>query len=179
MKSCRSIRSIFMHADGVDWMLVGLGLIGAVCDGLITPTVFFITGLLLNDLGGSFSDRTFMTAISKTNCGDRGAQLSGGQKQRIAIARAVLKNPSVLLLDEATSALDSQSERVVQEALERVMVGRTSVVIAHRLSTIQNCHVIAVLDKWKLVECGNHSSLLAKGPTGAYFSFVSLQSSLG
>ncbi|CAN6858287.1 unnamed protein product [Brassica oleracea] len=65
MKSCRSIRSIFMHADGVDWMLVGLGLIGAVCDGLITPTVFFITGLLLNDLGGSFSDRTFMTAISK------------------------------------------------------------------------------------------------------------------
>ena len=65
MKSCRSIRSIFMHADGVDWMLVGLGLIGAVCDGFITPTVFFITGLLLNDLGGSFSDRTFMTAISK------------------------------------------------------------------------------------------------------------------
>ncbi|KAF3504078.1 hypothetical protein F2Q69_00041554 [Brassica cretica] len=124
----------------------------------------------------------FITSLSngyETNCGDRGAQLSGGQKQRIAIARAVLKNPSVLLLDEATSALDSQSERVVQEALERVMVGRTSVVIAHRLSTIQNCHVIAVLDKWKLVECGNHSSLLAKGPTGAYFSFVSLQSSLG
>ncbi|WZZ87183.1 hypothetical protein YC2023_115762 [Brassica napus] len=124
----------------------------------------------------------FITSLSngyETNCGDRGAQLSGGQKQRIAIARAVLKNPSVLLLDEATSALDSQSERVVQEALERVMVGRTSVVIAHRLSTIQNCHVIAVLDKGKLVECGNHSSLLAKGPTGAYFSFVSLQSSLG
>ncbi|KAF3564325.1 hypothetical protein DY000_02013345 [Brassica cretica] len=124
----------------------------------------------------------FITSLSngyETNCGDRGAQLSGGQKQRIAIARAVLKNPSVLLLDEATSALDSQSERVVQEALERVMVGRTSVVIAHRLSTIQNCHVIAVLDKGKLVECGNHSSLLAKGPTGAYFSFVSLQSNLG
>ncbi|KAG2276770.1 hypothetical protein Bca52824_059325 [Brassica carinata] len=124
----------------------------------------------------------FITSLSngyEMNCGDRGAQLSGGQKQRIAIARAVLKNPSVLLLDEATSALDSQSERVVQEALERVMVGRTSVVIAHRLSAIQNCHVIAVLDKGKLVECGNHSSLLAKGPTGAYFSFVSLQSSLG
>ncbi|CDY36984.1 BnaC09g18000D [Brassica napus] len=124
----------------------------------------------------------FITSLSngyETNCGDRGAQLSGGQKQRIAIARAVLKNPSVLLLDEATSALDSQSERVVQEALDRVMVGRTSVVIAHRLSTIQNCHVIAVLDKGKLVECGNHSSLLAKGPTGAYFSLVSLQSNLG
>ncbi|CAN6971799.1 unnamed protein product [Brassica rapa subsp. trilocularis] len=123
----------------------------------------------------------FITSLSngyETNCGDRGAQLSGGQKQRIAIARAVLKNPSVLLLDEATSALDSQSERVVQEALERVMVGRTSVVIAHRLSTIQNCNVIAVLDKGKVVECGNHSSLLAKGPTGAYFSLVSLQSNL-
>ncbi|CAN7079901.1 unnamed protein product [Brassica oleracea var. botrytis] len=120
----------------------------------------------------------FITSLSNgydTNCGDRGVQLSGGQKQRIAIARAVLKNPSVLLLDEATSALDSQSERVVQDALERVMVGRTSVVIAHRFSTIQNCNTIAVLDKGKIVECGDHSSLLAKGPTGAYFSLVSLQ----
>uniref|UniRef100_A0A1J3IP51 ABC transporter B family member 15 n=1 Tax=Noccaea caerulescens TaxID=107243 RepID=A0A1J3IP51_NOCCA len=120
----------------------------------------------------------FITSLSDgydTNCGDRGVQLSGGQKQRIAIARAVLKNPSVLLLDEATSALDSQSERVVQDALERVMVGRTSVVIAHRLSTIQNCDAIAVLDKGKLVEHGTHSSLLAKGHTGVYFSLVSLQ----
>ncbi|CAA7032093.1 unnamed protein product [Microthlaspi erraticum] len=123
----------------------------------------------------------FITSLSNgydTYCGDRGEQLSGGQKQRIAIARAVLKNPSVLLLDEATSALDSQSERVVQEALERVMVGRTSVVIAHRLSTIQNCNAIAVLDKGTLVEHGTHSSLLAKGPTGAYFSLVSLQRNL-
>ncbi|CAH8384977.1 unnamed protein product [Eruca vesicaria subsp. sativa] len=124
----------------------------------------------------------FITSLSNgydTNCGDRGVLLSGGQKQRIAIARAVLKNPSVLLLDEATSALDSQSERVVQDELERVMVGRTSVVIAHRLSTIQNCDVIAVLDKGKVVECGNHSMLLAKGSTGAYFSLVSLQRNLG
>ncbi|XLR05066.1 hypothetical protein S83_071264 [Arachis hypogaea] len=110
-----------------------------------------------------------------TYCGDRGVQLSGGQKQRIAIARAILKNPEVLLLDEATSALDSQSEKLVQGALERVMVGRTSVVVAHRLSTIQNCDVIAVLDKGKLVEKGTHSSLLGKGPTGAYYSLVSLQ----
>ncbi|XP_023638706.1 ABC transporter B family member 15 isoform X2 [Capsella rubella] len=120
----------------------------------------------------------FITSLTDgydTSCGDRGVQLSGGQKQRIAIARAVLKNPSVLLLDEATSALDSQSERVVQDALERVMVGRTSVVIAHRLSTIQNCDAIAVLDKGKLVERGTHSSLLSKGPTGVYFSLVSLQ----
>uniref|UniRef100_M4E975 Uncharacterized protein n=1 Tax=Brassica campestris TaxID=3711 RepID=M4E975_BRACM len=123
----------------------------------------------------------FITSLSNgydTICGARGLQLSGGQKQRIAIARAVLKNPSVLLLDEATSALDSQSERLVQDALERVMVGRTSVVIAHRLSTIQNCNVIAVWDKGKVVECGDHSSLLAKGPTGAYFSLVNLQRNL-
>ncbi|KAK3227802.1 hypothetical protein Dsin_007664 [Dipteronia sinensis] len=110
-----------------------------------------------------------------TWCGDRGVQLSGGQKQRIAIARAILKNPAVLLLDEATSALDSQSEKVVQDALERVMVGRTSVVVAHRLSTIQNCDLIAVLDKGHVVEKGTHSSLLAKGPNGAYFSLVNLQ----
>ncbi|KAL7100803.1 hypothetical protein ACP275_08G017700 [Erythranthe tilingii] len=108
-------------------------------------------------------------------CGDRGVQLSGGQKQRIAIARAILKNPAILLLDEATSALDSQSEKVVQDALERVMVGRTSVVVAHRLSTIQNCDVIAVLDKGRVVEKGTHSSLLGKGNNGAYYSLVSLQ----
>uniref|UniRef100_F6HV62 ABC transporter B family member 15 n=1 Tax=Vitis vinifera TaxID=29760 RepID=F6HV62_VITVI len=110
-----------------------------------------------------------------TWCGDRGVQLSGGQKQRVAIARAILKNPAVLLLDEATSALDSQSEKVVQDALERVMVGRTSVVVAHRLSTIQNCDLIAVLDKGKVVEKGTHSSLLGKGPSGAYYSLVNLQ----
>ncbi|KAK9061732.1 hypothetical protein SSX86_018915 [Deinandra increscens subsp. villosa] len=110
-----------------------------------------------------------------TWCGDRGVQLSGGQKQRVAIARAILKNPVVLLLDEATSALDSQSEKVVQEALERMMVGRTSVVVAHRLSTIQSCDTIAVLEKGKVVEKGNHGSLLAKGPAGAYYSLVSLQ----
>ncbi|XP_039120572.1 putative multidrug resistance protein [Dioscorea cayenensis subsp. rotundata] len=111
----------------------------------------------------------------ETWCGDRGVQLSGGQKQRIAIARAVLKNPAILLLDEATSALDSQSEKMVQEALERVMIGRTSVVVAHRLSTIQNCHLIAVLEKGMVVEKGSHASLIAKGPSGPYFSLVNLQ----
>ncbi|KAJ0551150.1 putative ABC-type xenobiotic transporter [Helianthus annuus] len=110
-----------------------------------------------------------------TWCGDRGVQLSGGQKQRIAIARAILKNPTVLLLDEATSALDSQSEKVVQEALDRMMVGRTSLVVAHRLSTIQSCDTIAVLEKGRVVENGNHGSLLARGPAGAYYSLVSLQ----
>ncbi|KAG4395715.1 hypothetical protein GLYMA_19G016700v4 [Glycine max] len=113
-----------------------------------------------------------------TWCGDRGLQLSGGQKQRIAIARAVLKNPNVLLLDEATSAIDSQAENVVQNALERVMVGRTSVVVAHRLNTIKNCNQIVVLDKGRVVEEGNHTSLLAKGPNGVYYSLASLQRSL-
>ncbi|URD72564.1 ABC transporter transmembrane region [Musa troglodytarum] len=110
-----------------------------------------------------------------TYCGDRGVQLSGGQKQRIAIARAILKNPAILLLDEATSALDSQSEKVVQEALERLMAERTSVVVAHRLSTIRNCDLIAVLDKGVVVEKGTHAGLLAKGPKGSYYALVSLQ----
>ncbi|KAK1268040.1 putative multidrug resistance protein [Acorus gramineus] len=112
-----------------------------------------------------------------TWCGERGVQLSGGQKQRIAIARAILKDPAILLLDEATSALDVQSEKLVQEALERVMVRRTSVVVAHRLSTIRNCDTIAVLDKGKVIEKGTHTSLLTKGPSGAYFSLVKLQQS--
>ncbi|WMV57476.1 hypothetical protein MTR67_050861 [Solanum verrucosum] len=119
---------------------------------------------------------SFISALKDgydTWCGDKGLQLSRGQKQRIAIARALLKNPGVVLLDKATSALDSQSEKLVQEALERVMVGRTSVVVAHRLSTIQNCDTIVVLDKGKVVEKGTHSSLLAKRPCGVYYSLVS------
>jgi ATP-binding cassette subfamily B (MDR/TAP) protein 1 len=111
----------------------------------------------------------------ETRCGEQGVQLSGGQKQRIAIARAILKNPAILLLDEATSALDSQSEKVVQEALDRMLVGRTSVVVAHRLSTIQNCDMIIVLEKGAVVETGTHASLMAKGPTGTYFGLVNLQ----
>ncbi|KAJ9551429.1 hypothetical protein OSB04_015474 [Centaurea solstitialis] len=110
-----------------------------------------------------------------TWCGDRGVQLSGGQKQRVAIARAILKKPAILLLDEPTSALDNQSEQIVQEALEQMMVGRTSVVVAHRLSTIQGCDTIAVLEKGKVVEKGDHGSLLGKGPGGAYYDLVRVQ----
>ncbi|KAJ0989334.1 hypothetical protein J5N97_007690 [Dioscorea zingiberensis] len=110
-----------------------------------------------------------------TNVGERGAQLSGGQKQRIAIARAILKNPKILLLDEATSALDAESERMVQEALDRVMVGRTTVVVAHRLSTIKGADVIAVVKNGVIVEQGKHEQLMEL-PDGAYASLVALHS---
>ena len=110
----------------------------------------------------------------KTNIGDSGNTLSGGQKQRLSIARAVLKNPPIMILDEATSALDTESEQLVQTALEKMMQNRTSLVIAHRLSTIQKADTIVVMKKGKIVEQGKHEELLAL--KGEYFKLVTMQS---
>ena len=118
----------------------------------------------------------FIMATEKgfdTNIGDRGANLSGGQRQRLSIARAILKNPPILILDEATSALDTESEHLVQEALDHLMSGRTTLVIAHRLSTIKNADTICVLQEGKIVERGTHDELIARG--GVYKHLVDMQ----
>ena len=107
-----------------------------------------------------------------TKVGDRGLVLSGGQRQRIAIARAILKNPKILILDEATSALDTESEKIVQDALDKLMVGRTSFVIAHRLSTIKNADQILVLNHGVIEESGTHKELMEK--KGLYYELYTM-----
>ncbi|MBM3637601.1 MAG: ATP-binding cassette domain-containing protein, partial [Alphaproteobacteria bacterium] len=115
--------------------------------------------------------------VYKTRIGERGITLSGGQRQRIAIARAILKDAPILLLDEATSALDAESETLVQAALDRLMEGRTTIVIAHRLSTIVKADRILVMDQGRIVEEGDHTTLVAKG--GLYARLAALQFEAG
>ena len=109
-----------------------------------------------------------------SNVGDGGGKLSGGQKQRISIARAVLNNPPIMILDEATSSLDSESEKLVQDALENLMKNRTSIIIAHRLSTIQNANLILVMNEGQIIEKGKHDELLELN--GVYSKLIKLQS---
>ena len=107
------------------------------------------------------------------NIGDRGAKLSGGQRQRISIARAILKNPPILILDEATASLDTESEKIVQQALDRLMSNRTTIAIAHRLSTVKNADEIIVMDEGRIVERGKHEELIALG--GIYSKLHDMQ----
>jgi ABC-type multidrug transport system fused ATPase/permease subunit len=119
----------------------------------------------------------FITATEdgyQTNIGDRGCKLSGGQRQRISIARAILKNPPILILDEATSALDTESEKLVQEAIDNLMQNRTSIVVAHRLSTIKKADLICVMSNGVIVERGKHDELIAR--EGYYKKLCDMQS---
>jgi len=179
-----------IYMDGIDVRKVTLdslrGLIGVVTQETILFNDTIFNNILYGRSGASFEEVVEAAKVAHahefiedlphgydTVIGERGTRLSGGEKQRIAIARAVLKNPPILILDEATSALDTQSERMVQNALDRLMEGRTVFVIAHRLSTVQNASRILVLDRGEVMETGTHQELLERG--GLYSRLYRLQ----
>ncbi|MEG6585073.1 lipid A export permease/ATP-binding protein MsbA [Dendrosporobacter sp. 1207_IL3150] len=176
--------------DGIDVKNVTLDSLRKQIGIVPQETVLFngtvYDNILYGDLGAAEEDifaaaksanaHNFITAMPdgyKTQIGERGSKLSGGQRQRISIARAILKNPRVLILDEATSALDTESEKLVQEALDKLMIGRTSFVIAHRLSTVLRADLILVMERGKIVERGTHAELLALG--GLYSKLYQVQ----
>ena len=179
-----------VRIDGTDIRSLRLGDLRALMGSVTQETVLFndtVLGNITFAQPGATRDQVvaaaqaagadaFIRALPRgydTNIGDRGAKLSGGQRQRIAIARALLKNPPILILDEATSALDTESERLVQEALSRLMAGRTSLVIAHRLSTVRRADCIYVIRDGRIVEAGRHEDLVANH--GLYSHLCSLQ----
>jgi ATP-binding cassette subfamily B (MDR/TAP) protein 1 len=170
----------------VSWLRKQMGLVSqepVLFDDTIRANISYgkegeVTEEELIEVAKASNAHQFISSLPQgfdTYVGERGIQLSGGQKQRVAIARAILKNPKILLLDEATSALDAESEHVVQEALDRVMVGRTTIVVAHRLSTIKGADMIAVVKNGEIVEKGRHETLL-RIKDGVYASLVELRS---
>jgi subfamily B ATP-binding cassette protein MsbA len=176
--------------DGVDLREIRLGALRALTGIVSQDTVLFndtvranvafgrpdATQAQLDAAARAANALTFIEALPDgwdTNLGERGSRLSGGQRQRLAIARALVSDPPILILDEATSALDVESERLVQEAIDRLLEGRTVFVIAHRLATIQHADRILVLDGGRLVEEGAHETLLARG--GPYARLHALQ----
>ncbi|XP_015070309.1 ABC transporter B family member 11-like isoform X2 [Solanum pennellii] len=182
----------YIYLDGVElkklnlrWLRQQMGLVGQepiLFNETISSNIAYgrqgeVTEEEIISVAKASNAHNFISSLPngyKTTVGERGVQLSGGQKQRIAIARAILKDPKILLLDEATSALDTESERIVQEALDRVMVNRTTVVVAHRLTTIKNADVIAVVKNGVVAEKGTHDVLM-NNTQGVYASLVALQ----
>jgi subfamily B ATP-binding cassette protein MsbA len=177
--------------DGIDIREVRLSCLRALLGYVSQETVIFHDTVRANiayGMLGRFSEEEIEAAARAANAhefilrlpkgydtilGDRGLRLSGGQRQRISIARAILRDPPVLILDEATSSLDTESERLVQSAIDRLLVNRTVIVIAHRLSTVQHAHNIIVLDAGRIVESGRHKELLKRN--GAYRRLYELQ----
>ena len=187
---CTHLFTLKVHVGGKDiralnlkWLRRHIGLVGqepVLFDTTIAENIRFgredATLADIEKAAREANAHNFITSLPdgyNTQVGERGVQLSGGQKQRVAIARALVRDPKLLLLDEATSALDTESESVVQEALDKARSGRTTIVIAHRLSTIQNADVIVAIEGGQVAEMGTHAELIQR--KGLYFNLVVAQ----